>query len=166
MHTVVLTFDDGYEDNFREVLPILKEFGYPATIFLSAGHIGTEREVRSVTLRHLTQTQIREMSSSGLVDFQSHGMTHRKLTDLSDDQVWNEIRASKDIIRNLNGHESRIFAYPFGAVNNIVRGIVAQEFDAAVGVVRGYADVRSDVLQLPRQSVDSLIGHRRFILRI
>lgn len=92
---VVLTFDDGYLDNYVHAFPVLKEFGLKAVIFLVSDWIGdgvprpdgdcpdhrackrriASGDADSVILRW---SEIREMQASGLVEFQSHTHTHTR----------------------------------------------------------------------------------------
>ena len=71
-----LTLDDGYEDNYTNLFPLLKKYQAKATISVVTGSIGQPGI--------LTADQIREMSDSGLVEFASHTVTHPHLTSLDD----------------------------------------------------------------------------------
>jgi peptidoglycan/xylan/chitin deacetylase (PgdA/CDA1 family) len=74
---VVLTFDDGFMDNYENAFPILKEFGLPATIFCVAHRIGEAP--------YLGVREIREMSRSG-IEFGSHTLSHPRLAGLKEDE--------------------------------------------------------------------------------
>ena len=72
---VLLTFDDGYDDNAETLLPLLQKYGMKATIFLIAGDVGKPHK--------LTRAQLTELVQSGLVSIQSHGWSHRNMAALS-----------------------------------------------------------------------------------
>ena len=72
---VLLTFDDGYDDNAETLLPLLQKYGMKATIFLIAGDVGKPHK--------LTRAQLAELVQSGLVSIQSHGWSHRNMAALS-----------------------------------------------------------------------------------
>lgn len=164
--TVALTFDDGYEDNYLNAFPILSDHGFPATIFVSTGQIGTTQLVRGVELKHLSLGQIMEMAESGLVDFQPHGVSHRNLTALSREELDTEMSESKKFLERTLPGPKNIFAYPFGAADRRVQNTASQLFMAAVGTRRGYIHRGSSLFRLPRQSVDSKVSSSRFRFKI
>lgn len=79
--TIVLTFDDGYLDNYNYVFPLLKKYGAKATIFVSPDFVDPSESPRHQSHGggFLSWAEMREMEASGLVDIQSHTMTHSKV---------------------------------------------------------------------------------------
>ena len=86
---VHLSFDDGYLDNWVHVFPLLREFGHKATIFMTADFVDSGesiREQKKLSVREhdpkgccagfLSFREMREMESSGLIEIQSHALTH------------------------------------------------------------------------------------------
>lgn len=104
---VMLTFDDGYADNYTHLFPLLKKYNVPAVIFLITDKIGSEG--------FLTWEQIREMKDSGLVEFGSHTRSHRRLRSLPDEEIVRELVQSKQILEEKLGEPVTAFCYPFGA---------------------------------------------------
>lgn len=121
---VILTFDDGYEDNYTELFPLLKKYQVKATIFMITGSIGEEK--------YLTEAQIKEMARSGLVSFQSHTVTHQLLPDLSAEELETELIQSKKTLYQLTGKEPFVLCYPTGKQNARVREAVAKEYQFAL----------------------------------
>lgn len=105
---VMLTFDDGYVDNYKFVFPILKKYNIKAVIFLIAGKIGIDPEL-------MTWEQVFEMQKSGLVSFGSHGLTHANIRRMEEQSAIKELRESKHILETKLGHNISAFCYPFGA---------------------------------------------------
>lgn len=141
---VALTFDDGFQDNYTEMLPILKEFQAKATIFLCPDMPEIEK---------LTQQQILEMQASGLVEFGAHTMTHINLSQASDDDAKYEINESKKQVEEMIGVPCPSFAYPYGRLDDRVADYVKQAgFTNAVVVKKGIEAI-GDRYRIKRVSV-------------
>lgn len=108
---VILTFDDGYEDNYTELFPLLKKYGVKATIFVIAKSPSNEQHMA-------TEQQIREMSTSGLVSIQSHTYSHAYLDELDYERTEYELAQSKKIITRIAGKEPLVLCYPSGRYND------------------------------------------------
>ncbi len=113
---VVLTIDDGYNCTYHEAWPILREFGYPFTIFVYGNYI-------SAGGRSITWEQLEEMRDGG-VDIGSHSISHDnmvrpKRAGGQDYETWlnHELKGSKDLLEGKLGIPIKTFAYPYG-VNN------------------------------------------------
>ena len=129
-HSVVVTFDDGFEDNYEHALPILARFRVPATVFLTASYIGTDR-LPTLTRtdfmpRPLNWQQVAGMRASG-VEFGSHTLTHPMLSHLSPEQARREIADSKRLIEDKLGAPVTAFCYPKGDFNPSVKRLVREE---------------------------------------
>jgi len=124
--TVVVTFDDGFADNYANAFPVLAGLGIPATIFLAAGFMdGPELPVlrdRS-GLAPLTWTQVCEMARSG-VAFGAHTISHRSLPGLPSDELKREIEGSRDLIAQRTGAPVDTFCYPRGHFDETVKQAV------------------------------------------
>ena len=127
---ILITFDDGYLNNYTVGFPILKETGMKATIFIITGRMGLQG---AVTYPHFTWDQAMEMEKSGVVDIQSHTQYHGYLSNMSTASVVLELRKSKFVIeKNLN-KKVDFLAYPYGACNDAVIDIAKKAgYKAAV----------------------------------
>jgi len=141
---VVLTFDDGFQDNYTAMFPILEEFQAKATIYLCPDMPDIEK---------LTERQIIEMQASGLVEFGAHTMTHINLSQASDDDAKYEIIESKKQVEKVVGTPCPSFAYPYGRLDDRIATYVEQAgFTSAVVVKKGIEAI-SDRFRIKRISV-------------
>lgn len=116
---VLITFDDGYRNNYDLAYPLLSEAGMKACVFLVyetvGGHNAWHDPSSEPWLKMLTWSMIREMQGSGLVEFGSHTMSHRNLAEIPlEDARW-ELTESKKRLEDKLGAEMLAFAYPYGA---------------------------------------------------
>lgn len=112
---ILITFDDGYSDNYTIVYPLVKKYRVKICIFVATRFINKEH--------YLTSDQIKEMSRSGLVCIESHTVSHHHLSQLPPSELKYELEKSKDDILKLTGKTPIALAYPYGDFNN---SIIAQ----------------------------------------
>lgn len=103
---VALTFDDGYEDNYTVLFPIIRRRHIPITLFLISDKLDTPG--------YLTSAQVKEMSDSGLVSVQSHTATHHDLRELNAAQIAEEMQRSQARLEEITGRPVTAVAYPAG----------------------------------------------------
>ena len=152
--SIALTFDDGFRNFYQIAYPILREFGFGATVFLVPEHCGKNNQwagqPRGIPKLDLLQwNEVKEMAEDG-IDFGAHTMSHPDLSLLSPDEIKNEITASKQAIQDRLGREVLFFAYPYGKLNRHTKRIVEDEFYGACVTELGFADLKSDIYSLPR----------------
>jgi peptidoglycan/xylan/chitin deacetylase (PgdA/CDA1 family) len=136
--SVVITFDDGYESMVRHALPLLRKYGFPATLFVYTDFIGAGDA--------LSWAQLQELDASGLIDIQPHSKTHRNLLDRAageSDAAYRQIveletRAPRELLERRLGKPVRHYAYPFGDANETVLDVLQrQQYQLAVTVNPG-----------------------------
>jgi peptidoglycan/xylan/chitin deacetylase (PgdA/CDA1 family) len=108
---VVITFDDGYTDFYRQAFPVLSRYGFGATVFLPTAFIG-DRPLQFKGRDCLTWAEVRELRNYGIL-FGSHTVTHPQLHELSAPAINEEIVGSKKTIEERLGCPVDSFAYPY-----------------------------------------------------
>ncbi|URZ07199.1 polysaccharide deacetylase family protein [Clostridium felsineum] len=105
---ILITFDDGYEDNYVNAYPVLKELGFKATIFTITDLINT--------CPYLSDKEIVELSKNNIA-VESHAASHSKLSLLSYDNQYSELKRSKERLEGILHKQEYYLAYPFGKYN-------------------------------------------------
>ena len=163
LKTVCLTFDDGYRDNFLNVLPELKKYGFPATIFVSTALIGERKELENGReFKYLNESDIKEMLKSGLVDFGSHSHNHVKLSSLANQRLEAELKTSKRILSSLTGGEIISLSYPIGRYNQETEIMAKSLYKIICTVEPGRVSENDNAWRLKRNSVDSQVSFSQF----
>ncbi len=153
--TIVLTFDDGYEDFYSRATPMLSEHGFTATLFLTSGWV---RDVGTGTAgerpgRMLSWDQVTETAHAG-IEIAAHTRWHPQLDQLPETSVRQELYTSKAWLEERLGVPVPGLAYPFGYSNATVRR-VAREMGYGYGcaVRNRMASTSSDLFALERLTV-------------
>lgn len=124
---VVLTIDDGYRSTYEIAYPILKKYGFPATVFLYSDFVGAADA--------LTWSQMQEMQASGVIEIQPHSKTHGNLATRqpreSDSQYKERLRTEVDtpitVIRNRLAVNPQTYAFPYGDTNELVSDLLSRQ---------------------------------------
>lgn len=150
--TIVITFDDGYRDNYYNAYPLLKKYNLPATIFLISDFIKNNGN------KYLSLSQIREMKDNG-ISFGSHTISHRILVKLTNEEVIKEIKDSKVTLESQLGRSIGFFAYPVGTradFNDKTKRIVkTNEYECACSNIYGMNGENSDMFELKRIGIET-----------
>jgi len=105
---VMLNFDDGTEDHFRQVFPLLEADGAKGVFFISSAKIGSPG--------YLSIAQLKELATAGH-DIECHGHSHRRMDTMPPDELDRELANSVRLIREWTGRAPRILAPPGGYVS-------------------------------------------------
>ena len=112
----LLTFDDGYRSTLTEALPVLKRFGFPAIVFVPTAFVaGINWFDHDIEPEEpiCTWDELRELECNG-VAVQSHGVHHRRFSELSEAEVLAELTESKSSIECHLGSSVQVLAFPYG----------------------------------------------------
>lgn len=164
---VVITFDDGYTDFYRQAFPVLRQYGFSATVFLPTAYIG-ERPLQFKGRDCLTWAEVRELSEHGIV-FGSHTVNHPQLHELRAAEIKEEIVSSKRTIEDRIGSAVDSFAYPFAfpqndaAFQSMLRDLLRTAgYRNGVCTIVGRGSRHSDPFFLERLPVNSWDDARLF----
>lgn len=140
---VMITFDDGYKDNYQNAYPILKKYGFKGTIFVVTSFIGRDKQ-------YITWDEAREMDAD-CITIQSHTVDHKSMTDLTDEQLRAELVNSKKKAEEELGHPVEYIAYPTGTYNLHIAQLVKEAgYKAAFTIKYGNVDKASNIYALER----------------
>ena len=154
---LVVTFDDGYRDNFTLAAPILIKYGLPFTVFVAP------QLILEGDPRYLSVATLKELALLPGVTIGGHGYTHRRLTDLSDKALVNELRCSRYWLEDIIQKPVVTMSYPHGAVDKRVRSFVKDTgFTMAASSKFGVFSTGGDRLSLPRTDIWAKDGVKRF----
>lgn len=136
--SIVITIDDGWKSAYEIAFPVLKKYGYPATLFVYTDLINS-------TKKTMTWEHVKELADNG-IDIQCHTITHRDLAGAQEKEsfkeyfyaVEKEILQSSNIIKKNINRDCRYLAYPYGNSSNVVVAILKRNgFRGAFTVRRG-----------------------------
>ncbi len=155
---ILLTFDDGYLNLKANVHPLLKELGFPCTVFLVADKVGKTNDWVAAEgfqpTALLGWRDILEMQQDGGVSFGAHTLSHPHLTRLSADAVRRELADSKTMLEQKLQAPTDVLCYPYGDVNDQVAEQAREAgYMMAVTTQTGRVRAHNDRLRLPRISV-------------
>jgi peptidoglycan/xylan/chitin deacetylase (PgdA/CDA1 family) len=163
-----LSFDDGFENNHRNALPVLEELGISAAFFVSSSFMGARDEVirenwwssDPLPIRTLSWDAVRELHAAGH-EIGSHTCTHARLSDVSSNpsELSRQVKDSKAEIEDALGVECRYFAWPYGTFRDVddasLAAIADAGYEGCFSAVRGRViPGETDPFTVPRHHME------------
>ncbi len=168
---VVITFDDGFSDFMSNAYPVLRHYGYPATMFLPTAFIGTGKELLP-GVKHLQWEEIIKLNSAG-IRFGSHTANHRPFEKLSRPEIREEVRTSGEAIRNHLGEKTTSFSCPYAfpqahpeSISALHDSLLEFGYSVAVTTKIGTVSPLDDPLALRRLPVNTDDDKDLFLAKI
>lgn len=167
---VAITFDDGVACAYENALPILQEYGYPATVFVISGLLGGHNdwceEFGFPRRRMLVKSEVRALAEAG-VDIGSHTVSHPWLGKSDLIVVKREVHDSKIALEDILGREVTHFAYPFGSWSNVARDAVIEAgYTGACSTMSGINKKGTDTFLLRRTEIKGSDAPWQFRLKL
>ncbi|MGL5961455.1 MAG: polysaccharide deacetylase family protein [Cetobacterium sp.] len=152
---IMLTFDDGYKDNYENAFPVLKKYGYKGIIYILDGIKYNKWDVDNKNnpekqFNLMSKDEILEMQNYG-IEFGGHTSTHPQLAKINMNTAKNEIINSKHNIEKITGKELLSFAYPYGNLNEDIKGITVEAgYKFSVATDSGSITFSDDLTEIRR----------------
>ena len=167
---VVLTFDDGYACFYHEASTVLREMGFTASVFVPTDYVGLpaswNKRVAAAGGNLLSWEEIKELAQAGF-SFYPHGLSHRRLTQLSNSELERELRGSRELLEARLGQPATVFCYPYGDCDaRAERAARAAGFQAACGLRPGLNRSANQLWNLRRMMLLRTTSPRGFRARV
>jgi len=165
---VILTFDDGYVDNYDLLFPLLQKYQFTAVIFLvtlqTRNEWGIVEGEPAISL--MNNAQLKEMHEYG-VEFGGHTRTHVDLTRLTKEKIWDEISGCKQDVEKILNTQIISFSFPYGATNEQVKEAVKESgFRYGISTKSGPDYLFDDLLQIKRIEISNRTSLQRFKTKV
>ncbi|MDP4179037.1 MAG: polysaccharide deacetylase family protein, partial [Bacillota bacterium] len=158
--SVALTFDDGYNDNYTNAFPLIKEYGYKATVFVVTNWIDKEG------YPYINSEHLKEMDAAGM-DIESHTLNHDHLPTLSYDKQLETLKNSKKYLESLLNKKVNFIGYPFGEEDeNTIKAAKTAGYTMGFLSYGKWADENQGTYTLARVYISSYFDINEFAKRI
>ncbi len=163
---VLLTFDDAYAGFIEHALPVLAVHRFPAVVYAISGWLGqrmrwAEHSPGRAEPTLMSAAQLRGLKDVG-ISVGSHGVSHRKLAELTPAEQAQELQQSRAALEDVLGQPVQDLCYPFGSFTQETLDLAAEAgYCSAMTCLRGVATGLDHPLVLPRKAVsfgDNLLG--------
>jgi peptidoglycan/xylan/chitin deacetylase (PgdA/CDA1 family) len=172
-----ITFDDGYADNLLQALPLLDKYNCKATLYLVVDRFGRDWSVARKAHHDegelekeakLSEEQVKMLLESGCIELGSHSMTHANFLNLSADEAFQELQASKTSLEARFGVDIKSFAFPFGLYTQEQVALVdLAGYQSAVTTAEGIESLQSAKrLELKRIKISGKDNWLGFLMRM
>ncbi len=146
---VILTFDDGYDDNYTVLYPLLEKYQTKATIFVIGNAMGSQHK--------MTREQVYELAASGLVSIQSHTYTHGNLSAMDEPALREEMERANAALAAATGQIPYVLCYPEGKYSRLTMDVAKDYYTFALRMDGWTYQTGMDPYQVPRSFVSRRI---------
>lgn len=144
--SVVLTFDDGYIDNYLYAYPVLKKYNFNATVFIVTSWVNKDKA-------YMNSAQLKEIDKNGF-QVESHTAYHDELVTLSKQKQVNTFQKSKKFLENTLNRKIDYIAYPFGKFNkNSIDALKETKYKMALTIKGSWARKKSGIYSVHRMRI-------------
>jgi peptidoglycan/xylan/chitin deacetylase (PgdA/CDA1 family) len=142
---VAVTFDDGFADTY-DAVEVLLGRDLPSTVYVTTGEVGAPDR--------LSPSRLAELAHVPSVEMGAHGVRHRRLDELDDRELADEVCASKAQLEDLTQLSVRSFAYPHGAHDRRIRAaVIGAGYRSAAAVKNAVSHAADDPFAIARWTV-------------
>jgi len=165
--SVIITVDDGYNSFYTRAYPILKKYGFTATLFIYTNYIGSGGS-------SLSWGELRELVNNGM-EIGSHSISHPNMASPKRMKygasyytfLEQELGKSREILEKNLGINIRLFAWPYGSFNETaLKKAIAMGYEGIITVIPGSMNLNSDIFHIRRYGVYPSTGLELFALRL
>ncbi|QKG01553.1 polysaccharide deacetylase family protein [Aeromonas hydrophila] len=156
---LMITADDGYQDNLTRMLPLLEKYGYKAVVYVVTGEGYNRWDVEQASnpdtrVDLMNGEQLKALVASGHVEIGGHTLTHPRLSKLAPEQQAHEIQENKRQLETLLGHPLLSFAYPYGDMDESAKAqAMAAGYRFAVATNSGPRGMHQDPFRIRRIAI-------------
>ncbi|WP_323967267.1 polysaccharide deacetylase family protein [Aeromonas hydrophila] len=156
---LMITADDGYQDNLTRMLPLLEKYGYKAVVYVVTGEGYNRWDVEQASnpdtrVDLMNGEQLKALTASGHVEIGGHTLTHPRLSKLAPEQQAHEIQENKRQLEALLGHPLLSFAYPYGDMDESAKAqAMAAGYRFAVATNSGPRAMHQDPFRIRRIAI-------------
>ncbi|EPU3919266.1 polysaccharide deacetylase family protein [Aeromonas hydrophila] len=156
---LMITADDGYQDNLTRMLPLLEKYGYKAVVYVVTGEGYNRWDVEQASnpdtrVDLMNGEQLKALTASGHVEIGGHTLTHPRLSKLAPEQQAHEIQENKRQLEALLGYPLLSFAYPYGDMDESAKAqAMAAGYHFAVATNSGPRAMHQDPFRIRRIAI-------------
>lgn len=144
--SIVVTFDDGYDDNYAYAFQILKKYNIAGNFMIPTGLVENKG--------YMTWNQLKEMAGNPLMHIYNHTWSHASLGGAAKDKIEYEIATANKQLEDSLGERVSIFTYPYGSYNQLVIDVLREHgFTAAFSTINGTMQCQSYIFALRRTNI-------------
>ena len=150
---VILSFDDGWENQYQHAFPLLQKYGFTGTFYVVSGYIDHQN--------FMTTEQLKTMMAAGMV-IGGHSHTHPALAGAGSARLHDEVASSKAWLEDRLGVAIDSFAYPYGSYSAATVAAVKAAGYRTARTVDTSTQARADSLALlPAVLYSQYVNHYR-----